>query len=70
MFRAKDRLCDQVSHFLFRGLPLHQWRPTDDDIEILRRWLIGTELKSVENHLARLIIDRMNWDVDVSVRIM
>jgi len=59
----------QVSHFLFRGLPLHQWQPTDADVEILRRWLINSELKSVENHLARLIIGRMNWGLDASVSI-
>jgi len=57
----------QVSHFLFRGLPLHQWQPTDADMELLRRWLISSELKSVENHLARIIIDCMNWGIDTSV---
>jgi len=57
----------QVSHFLFRGLPLHQWQPTDVDIEILRRWLISSELKSVENQLARMIIERMNWGLAASV---
>jgi len=60
-------LVRQVSHFLFRGLPLHQWQPTDIDIEILRRWLISSELKSVENQLARMIIERMNWGIDASV---
>jgi len=50
-------------------LPLHQWQPTDADVEILRRWLISSELKSVENHLARLIIDRMNWGLDAGVSI-
>lgn len=64
-YRTGMCLC-QVSHFLFRGLPLHQWQPTDADIEILRRWLISSEMKSVENHLARLIVDHMNWGIDIS----
>jgi len=57
-----------VSHFLFGGLPLDLWRPTDADIETVRRWLINSELKSVENQLARLIVAGMNWGVDTNVR--
>jgi len=57
-----------VSHFLFGGLPLDLWRPTDADIETVRRWLMNSELKSVENQLARLIVAGMNWGVDTNVR--
>ena len=68
-YTMRLRLCIwlQVSHYVFRGLPLHLWQPGSEDLEILRRWVIGCDLKSVENHLARLIVDRMNWNVDATV---
>jgi hypothetical protein len=60
----------QVSHFLYRGLPVNLWKPSDTDLSLLRRWLIESGIQSVDHMLARLIISRLNWNEDLSVSIL
>lgn len=52
------------SLFLFKQLPLKEWKPKDDDVNILIEWLLSDSLESNENQLARLIISNMNWGID------
>jgi len=37
------------------------WTPLEDDIEIIRDWLISFPLSSSENSLAMLILSNLNW---------
>ena len=46
---------------VFKKLPLHMWTPSQDDMEIIRDWLISFPLSSSENLLAMLILSNMNW---------
>ena len=57
----------QVSLYLFRGLPLRLWKPQDDDITLVKDWLLGYELAKAENQLARLILSKMNWGYNEQV---
>ena len=51
----------QVSHYLYHGLPLHLWIPSDADSVVLRCWLIDHDIRSAENQLARILIEQLNW---------
>ncbi|XP_033099652.1 ectopic P granules protein 5 homolog isoform X3 [Anneissia japonica] len=51
----------KMSMYLFRELPLHLWQPSSDDMELIRHWLVDFVPSSVENQLARLILNRLNW---------
>lgn len=50
--------------YLFRELPLHLWRITESDLNVLSVWLLQRNFTSVENHLARLILSNLNWGFD------
>ncbi|XP_077996830.1 ectopic P granules protein 5 homolog [Glandiceps talaboti] len=47
--------------YLFQELPLHLWLPSDEDMALLRVWLLEHNLSSAENQLARQILAKMNW---------
>ncbi|XP_022106571.1 ectopic P granules protein 5 homolog isoform X2 [Acanthaster planci] len=47
--------------YLFRGLPFYLWHPSNDDITIMKEWLLGYEASKTENQLARLVLSKMNW---------
>ncbi|XP_071943527.1 ectopic P granules protein 5 homolog isoform X2 [Antedon mediterranea] len=51
----------KMSMYLFRELPLHLWQPTSDDMVLVRHWLVDFAPSSVENQLARLILNHLNW---------
>ena len=48
---------------LFKELPLHLWIPTQEDISVVRSWLISSSLSSHEHVLAKVIISGLNWGV-------
>ncbi|XP_069819331.1 ectopic P granules protein 5 homolog isoform X1 [Dendropsophus ebraccatus] len=52
-----------VSLYLFKELPLHQWRPSASEIGVIREWLINYNLSEVENKLACIILEGLNWGV-------
>ncbi|XP_075696840.1 ectopic P granules protein 5 homolog [Rhinoderma darwinii] len=53
-----------VSLYLFKELPLHQWRPSASEINIIRDWLIKYNLSEVENKLACIILEGLNWGIN------
>ncbi|XP_063814425.1 ectopic P granules protein 5 homolog [Pseudophryne corroboree] len=53
-----------VSLYLFKELPLHRWRPSSSEISIIREWLINYNLSDVENKLACVILEGLNWGFD------
>ncbi|MEE6509995.1 hypothetical protein FKM82_028866 [Ascaphus truei] len=50
-----------VSLYLFKELPLHRWNPTASEIAVLRDWLLNYSLSHVENKLACIILEGLNW---------
>ncbi|XP_044132236.1 ectopic P granules protein 5 homolog isoform X1 [Bufo gargarizans] len=52
-----------VSLYLFKELPLLQWRPSTSEIGVIRDWLINYNLSEVENKLACIILEGMNWGI-------
>ncbi|KAK6177743.1 hypothetical protein SNE40_015786 [Patella caerulea] len=61
--RKNMKQIGSMALYLFRELPLHQSRPTDPDMLVIRQWLLQCELNSHENQLARHILSNLNWDV-------
>ncbi|XP_045481046.1 ectopic P granules protein 5 homolog [Harmonia axyridis] len=53
-----------LSLYLYEELPLAIWKVNNNDIDLLSR-LIRTESESqIETKLARMIISRLNWDIN------
>ncbi|MGH0172201.1 UNVERIFIED_CONTAM: hypothetical protein FKN15_063006 [Acipenser sinensis] len=50
-----------VSLYLFKELPLHLWRPAAAEIAVIRDWLLSHSLPAVENKLACIILEGLNW---------
>ena len=54
---------------LFNALPLSQWVPMDaTDWVTLRHWILEFASTSIENQLARLIIEHLNWGTAEQVK--
>lgn len=58
----------QMALYLFQEMPASIWSPQDPDMLLLRQWLLNFDLTTTENQLARLVLERMNWDVFSEVR--
>lgn len=62
-----DRLRDtiqtvgMVSLYLFKELPLGLWQPSPEEICIIGSWLLQHPLSAVENRLACVILEGLNW---------
>ncbi|XP_066590073.1 ectopic P granules protein 5 homolog isoform X2 [Prorops nasuta] len=54
----------KLSLYLFTELRMDKWIPQDQDITILSTWLHNNSLTSTENHLARLVLNNLNWSFD------
>ncbi|KAK4327000.1 hypothetical protein Pmani_002518 [Petrolisthes manimaculis] len=52
--------------YLFRALPLEVWVPSECDVTCLAHWLLFMGPHTTESHLARVILDRLNWGLDSS----
>ncbi|XP_076853684.1 ectopic P granules protein 5 homolog [Brachyhypopomus gauderio] len=50
-----------VSLYLFKELPLHLWSPSPAEIGVIRTWLLDYSLSAVENKLACIILEGLNW---------
>ncbi|KAF9358175.1 hypothetical protein BGX26_002343 [Mortierella sp. AD094] len=50
-----------MTQYLFRGLPLEEWRITGDDFAILKRLLEAPPLNSPQSQLARNIFSSLPW---------
>ncbi|KFV98538.1 Ectopic P granules protein 5, partial [Eurypyga helias] len=50
-----------VSLYLFKELPLCLWKPSSSEIALIRDWLLNYCLTTVENKLACIILEGLNW---------
>ncbi|KAJ7335175.1 hypothetical protein JRQ81_013116 [Phrynocephalus forsythii] len=50
-----------VSLYLFKELPMHLWKPSAQEVALLRDWLLNYNLSEVENKLACVILEGLNW---------
>ncbi|KAM9262786.1 ectopic P granules protein 5 homolog isoform 3-T3 [Morus bassanus] len=50
-----------VSLYLFKELPLYLWKPSSSEIAVIRDWLLNYNLTTVENKLACIILEGLNW---------
>ncbi|NXK38181.1 EPG5 protein, partial [Piprites chloris] len=50
-----------VSLYLFKELPLYLWKPSASEIALIRDWLLNYSLTTVENKLACIILEGLNW---------
>uniref|UniRef100_A0A4W4HAL5 Ectopic P granules protein 5 homolog n=1 Tax=Electrophorus electricus TaxID=8005 RepID=A0A4W4HAL5_ELEEL len=50
-----------VSLYLFKELPLHLWTPSPAEVAVVRSWLLDYSLSAVENKLACIILEGLNW---------
>uniref|UniRef100_A0A8C0FDI8 Ectopic P-granules autophagy protein 5 homolog n=1 Tax=Bubo bubo TaxID=30461 RepID=A0A8C0FDI8_BUBBB len=61
--RVRDTIekVGMVSLYLFKELPLHLWKPSSSEIALIRDWLLNYSLTTVENKLACIILEGLNW---------
>ncbi|NWR38845.1 EPG5 protein, partial [Tachuris rubrigastra] len=50
-----------VSLYLFKELPLYLWKPSASEVALIRDWLLNYSLTAVENKLACIILEGLNW---------
>ncbi|XP_053153472.1 ectopic P granules protein 5 homolog isoform X2 [Hemicordylus capensis] len=50
-----------VSLYLFKELPMHLWKPSPSEVALIRDWLLNYSLTEVENKLACIILEGLNW---------
>ncbi len=50
-----------MSLYLFKELPLHLWTPARAEVGLIRDWLLNFSLTAVENRLACIILEGLNW---------
>lgn len=55
--------------FLFKSLPLKNWKPDMKSFEILSSWLLHYDYKTMENTFSRIIINNLNWGLDCDGRL-
>ncbi|XP_073818455.1 ectopic P-granules autophagy protein 5 isoform X2 [Musca autumnalis] len=60
--------CENVV-YLFKSLPLENWKPSMESFEILSNWLLHFDFRSPENMLARIVISHLNWSLDCDGRL-
>ncbi|XP_005180740.1 ectopic P granules protein 5 homolog isoform X2 [Musca domestica] len=60
--------CENVV-YLFKSLPLENWKPSMESFEILSNWLLHFDFRSPENMLARIVISHLNWSFDCDGRL-
>jgi hypothetical protein len=51
-----------MSLFLMRELAFNLWKLSENDLQILRQWLLNFQSYSLENQVGRFILQSMNWD--------
>uniref|UniRef100_A0A8C0IPS9 Ectopic P-granules 5 autophagy tethering factor n=1 Tax=Chelonoidis abingdonii TaxID=106734 RepID=A0A8C0IPS9_CHEAB len=61
--RVRDTIekVGMVSLYLFKELPLYRWEPSSSEIALIRDWLLNYNLNTVENKLACIILEGLNW---------
>lgn len=54
-------LSPQVALYLCKELPLSLWQPRSEEICVIGAWLLQHPLSAVENRLACVILEGLNW---------
>ena len=49
--------------YLAKALPFELWYPTDEEFDVIQRWLLDGPIDSSHSHMARVIINSMDWSV-------
>ncbi|NXS65882.1 EPG5 protein, partial [Pandion haliaetus] len=60
-FRETIEKVGMVSLYLFKELPLSLWKPSSSEMALIRDWLLNYSLMTVENKLACIILEGLNW---------
>lgn len=47
--------------YLCKELPLSLWKPQREEISVIGAWLLQNPLSAVENRLACVILEGLNW---------
>lgn len=55
---------DKYGPYLFKSLPLEEWRPPNEIFEISANWLLNYGIDTGESAMARTILSRLNWNFD------
>ena len=55
--------------YLYKSLPLENWKTDIESFEILSTWLLNYNYEHSENVLARVIISHLNWGFDENNRL-
>ncbi|XP_054724564.1 ectopic P granules protein 5 homolog [Uloborus diversus] len=63
-FDGKDDEVNSCALKLFKEINLLRWKPDKKDLAVLSEWLLSSTLSQPQNHLARLIIIKLNWNYD------
>ncbi|XP_021140563.2 ectopic P granules protein 5 homolog isoform X2 [Columba livia] len=61
--RVRDTIekVGMVSLYLFKELPLYLWKPSSSELALIGDWLLNYNLTTVENKLACIILEGLNW---------
>lgn len=63
-------VCVQVALYLCKELPLSLWQPQQEEICVIGAWLLQHPLSAVENRLACVILEGLNWGFNTQVERM
>uniref|UniRef100_A0A8D2L1T6 Ectopic P-granules autophagy protein 5 homolog n=1 Tax=Varanus komodoensis TaxID=61221 RepID=A0A8D2L1T6_VARKO len=61
--RVRDTIqrVGMVTLYLFKELPMSLWKPSASEVALIRDWLLNYNLTEVENKLACVILEGLNW---------
>jgi hypothetical protein len=49
--------------YLAKALPFELWYPSQEEFDIIQRWLLDCPIGASHSHMARVIINSMDWSV-------
>ncbi|GAB0092284.1 hypothetical protein DMENIID0001_072740 [Sergentomyia squamirostris] len=63
IIQFKENSLEERSYgpYLLKNIPMEKWNPSPDVIDIIRKWL-ECSLESVENTMARIVINKFSWE--------
>lgn len=64
LLKENFKLVDKYGTYLFKSLPLDNWRPSFEIFEMAANWLINYGFETRESAMARTIFSRLNWNFD------
>lgn len=64
LLKKNLKLVGKYGPYLFKSLPLEEWRPPIEIFEIAANWLLNYDIDTGESAMARTIFSRLNWNFD------